>query len=244
MRHTNSYADGKSTATRRTASATPTASPTCTPGGQITTLFASNNFGNPGGANYFDVTVAANPITVTSLDINTAETVAFSNVQVYVLPGMTSVGNETNMALWTLVATGSGTGAGVDLPTHVTLSNPIRPKRGHPLRNRCGGRPRNYAPLHQRQWIESKLFQCGPVPCPRIRHQRAVHRAGLLASRLEWDDLLQWRSLRRQSNSNSNAYSDGQLHAKFVPRAHRLCRYRRAYAVAERDLGRARCGGG
>ena len=36
-----------------------------------------NNFGNPGGANYFDVTVAANPITVTSLDINTAETVAF-----------------------------------------------------------------------------------------------------------------------------------------------------------------------
>jgi len=38
---------------------------------------------------------------------------------------MTSQGNETNMALWTQVATGSGTGAGVDLPTHVTLSNPI-----------------------------------------------------------------------------------------------------------------------
>ena len=106
------------------ATATPTASPSCTPA-QITTLFTSNNFGNLGGANYFDVTVAANPITVTSLDINTAETVAFSNVQVYVLPGMTSVGHETDMALWTLVATGSGTGAGVDLPTHVTLSNPI-----------------------------------------------------------------------------------------------------------------------
>ena len=38
---------------------------------------------------------------------------------------MTSVGNETNMALWTQVATGSGTGAGLDLPTHVTLSNPF-----------------------------------------------------------------------------------------------------------------------
>ena len=91
----------------------------------ITTLFTSNNFGNPGGANYFDLTVASNPISVTAFDINTAETVAFSNVRVYVLPGMTSVGHETNMALWTQVATGSGTGAGVDLPTHVTLSNPF-----------------------------------------------------------------------------------------------------------------------
>ena len=27
------------------------------------------------------------------------------------------------MALWTQVATGSGTGAGLDMPTHVTLSN-------------------------------------------------------------------------------------------------------------------------
>ena len=104
--------------------ATPTGSPSCTPS-QITTLFASNNNGSPGGANYFDVTVAANPITVTALDINTSATAAFSNVRVYVLPGMTSVGNETNMALWTQVATGSGTGAGQDVPTHVTLSNPF-----------------------------------------------------------------------------------------------------------------------
>jgi len=36
---------------------------------------------------------------------------------------MTFAGNETNMALWTQVATGSGTGAGQDVPTHVTLSN-------------------------------------------------------------------------------------------------------------------------
>ena len=107
-----------------TATATPTGSPSCTPA-QITTLFATNNGGSAGGAVYFDVTVAANPISVTALDINTASTVSFSNLQVWVLPGMTSVGNETNMALWTQVATGSGTGAGADLPTHVTLSNPI-----------------------------------------------------------------------------------------------------------------------
>ena len=42
------------------------------------------------------------------------------------LPGMTFAGNETNMALWTQVATGSGTGAGAQtMPTHVTLSNPF-----------------------------------------------------------------------------------------------------------------------
>ena len=46
-------------------------------------------------------------------------------MQVWVLPGMTSVGNETNMGLWTQVATGSGTGAGTNVPTHVTLSNPF-----------------------------------------------------------------------------------------------------------------------
>ena len=95
------------------------------PTSSITTLFASNNFGNLGGAVYFDLTVASSPISVTALDINTAETVSFSNFRVYVLPGMTSAGHETNMALWTQVATGSGTGAGVDLPTHVTLSNPF-----------------------------------------------------------------------------------------------------------------------
>src|SRR4029078_9179913 len=38
---------------------------------------------------------------------------------------MTFAGHETNMALWTQVATGSGTGAGQDVPTHVTLSNPL-----------------------------------------------------------------------------------------------------------------------
>src|SRR5438093_2767741 len=95
------------------------------PTNSITTLFASNNNGSPGGAVYFDLTVAAVPITVTSLDLNTASTSPFSNMQVWVLPGMTFQGHETNMALWTQVATGSGTGAGLNLPTHVTLSNPI-----------------------------------------------------------------------------------------------------------------------
>ena len=56
------------------------------------------------------------------------------------LPGMTSVGNETNMACsWTQVATGSGTGAGLDVPTHVTLSNPFTSKAGTLNGIRIGG---------------------------------------------------------------------------------------------------------
>jgi len=94
-------------------------------GQSITTLFGSNNNGSPGGAVYFDITVASNPLLITAFDLNTASTSPFSNMQVWLLAGMTSQGNETNMALWTQVATGSGTGAGTNNPTHVTLSNPF-----------------------------------------------------------------------------------------------------------------------
>ena len=57
----------------------------------------------------FDVNVGANPITVTGLETNTAETVAFSDLQVWVLAGQGGIGNELNPGLWTQVATGSGT---------------------------------------------------------------------------------------------------------------------------------------
>lgn len=91
----------------------------------ITTLFGTNNNGSPGGAVYFDITVASSALSITAFDLNTASTSPFSNLQVWILAGMSSQGNETNMALWTEVATGSGTGAGTDNPTHVTLSNPF-----------------------------------------------------------------------------------------------------------------------
>jgi len=90
----------------------------------ITTLFNSNNNGSNGGAVYFDATIGSVSLSITSFDINTASTTSFSNFRVYLLPGMTSQGHETNAALWgSPVATGSGTGAGVNQPTHVTLSN-------------------------------------------------------------------------------------------------------------------------
>lgn len=91
----------------------------------ITTLFGTNNNGSPGGAVYFDITVASSALSITAFDLNTASTSPFSNLQIWLLPGMTSQGHETNMALWTEVATGSGTGAGTNNPTHVTLSNPF-----------------------------------------------------------------------------------------------------------------------
>lgn len=89
----------------------------------ITTLFGSNNNGSPGGAVYFDANIGSNSLSINSFDINTDISGSFSNFQVWILAGMTSQGNETS-PLWTEVATGSGTGAGIiDSPTHVTLSN-------------------------------------------------------------------------------------------------------------------------
>jgi predicted outer membrane repeat protein len=88
----------------------------------ITTLFATNNSGSNGGAVYFDATVSSSPLSITSFEINTSSTASFSNFQVWLLVGMTSVGNETNPGLWMQVATGTGTGAGTNNPTHVTLS--------------------------------------------------------------------------------------------------------------------------
>lgn len=90
----------------------------------LTTLFASNNGGAAGWNVYYDITVGLNDIEITSFDVNTSATTA-ANMDVYVITG-TYVGNETNAAAWGApVASGSGTGAGVDNPTNMVLSSPI-----------------------------------------------------------------------------------------------------------------------
>ena len=81
--------------------------------GQITSTFASNN-GQAG--NMFDVTTLANPITVTSLDLNLNP--GTYTVEVYTKPG-TYVGYETNPSAWTMVATGTVTSAGEGLPSEL-----------------------------------------------------------------------------------------------------------------------------
>ena len=100
----------------------------CTPD-SLDTLYAGGNFGSVGGAVYFDITVGATDLDVTSFDMNTAEAGAFT-ADVYVFEG-TYVGNQANPALWgTAVATGSGTGAGAGLPSTATLDAPITMSAG------------------------------------------------------------------------------------------------------------------
>lgn len=87
----------------------------------LTTLYARNNGGAFGGAVYIDVTVVGSGLTITGFDTNTAETVAF-DFEVWT-HATTHVGFEGAGAGWTQVATGSGTGAGIDNPSSVTLNN-------------------------------------------------------------------------------------------------------------------------
>ena len=90
----------------------------------ITTLFAANNSNSAGGGVYFDVTVGALPIEVTSFTTNAnspagGEIIAF---EVYTHAGG-SGGFENSPAGWTLEATGTGIAAIRDTPTAVALSN-------------------------------------------------------------------------------------------------------------------------
>jgi len=95
----------------------------CTPG-SLATLYAGGNGGNPGGAVYFDITVGASDIDITTIDMNTPESGPFT-MDVYVFEG-TYVGNQGNPTPWgASAATGSGTGAGAGLPSTATLDVPI-----------------------------------------------------------------------------------------------------------------------
>jgi hypothetical protein len=88
----------------------------------LTTLFARDNGGSLGGAVYFDVTVNHPAgITVTTMQINTAEMVAL-DLTVYTTPGTYS-GVETTPGVWTQVSTGQGVGQGIDIPTDVNVAD-------------------------------------------------------------------------------------------------------------------------
>ncbi|WP_249041337.1 HYR domain-containing protein, partial [Aequorivita antarctica] len=92
--------------------------------GSLSTLFASNNGGNPGGAVYFDITVGPSDLEVTDIDVNTAEAGSFT-MDIYTLVG-TYVGNEANPGAWgAAAANASGTGAGVDTPSNAVLASSI-----------------------------------------------------------------------------------------------------------------------
>ena len=117
----------------------------------LTTLFASDNSGNLGGAVYFDAQIGALGLVVDGFDTNTAELVTF-DFTVFTLFGTSHVGNEFG-AGWIQVATGTGVGAGDDNPSPVTLDNTflldantlygmavvLGPNAGHDYTNGTGG---------------------------------------------------------------------------------------------------------
>lgn len=88
----------------------------------ITTLFASNNSGSAGGGVYYDITVGALPLEIKSLTVNSNSApgtpIAF---EMWTRTGETWDGNHNSPVGWDLRAIGSGTAAGVDIPTAITL---------------------------------------------------------------------------------------------------------------------------
>lgn len=92
--------------------------------GFITTLFARDNGGANGGAVYFDLTVGANALTITGLDVNTAESNEVGAFSFFTRSG-TAVGNERTAELWTLESTGTIEAKGKDKPSPVTLASSI-----------------------------------------------------------------------------------------------------------------------
>ena len=88
----------------------------------IETLYARNNGGAFGGAVYLDAVVGGIGLIVTGFDTNTNETGITFGWTVFTRDG-TAEGFESSSAGWMQVATGTGTGAGLNVPTHVTMNN-------------------------------------------------------------------------------------------------------------------------
>lgn len=85
--------------------------------GSLTTLFASDN---AFAGNMFDIKPAKD-IDILAVDINSVEAGQTAEVDVYFRLG-TCVGFENSSAGWTLLGSGSGTIAGLDLPTYIDLT--------------------------------------------------------------------------------------------------------------------------
>lgn len=86
--------------------------------GSITTFFNSNN---QFAGNMFDISnIGANPITITSFDINLATGGANALVTVFYTPG-TYAGNETNAGVWTSMGSATVNSAGTNNPTPLNV---------------------------------------------------------------------------------------------------------------------------
>lgn len=92
---------------------------------KLTTLFQGTNTGIAGWGLFFDVDVTTEKgLVITALETNVAESALPATVEIYVCPE-TYVGNERNVPIWQRAAIATGTAAGLDNPTLVTLSPPL-----------------------------------------------------------------------------------------------------------------------
>jgi hypothetical protein len=93
---------------------------------ELTTTFVAGNGGNNGGQVFFDMTVL-NPsgINLGQIAVNTGEGGAFT-LDVYTKP-TTYVGFTANQAAWTLLTSGTGAGAGANLPSIADLTDIVIP---------------------------------------------------------------------------------------------------------------------
>ncbi len=90
----------------------------------ITTTLTSNNNGAASWTVLYDLTVGANDIEITDIDINTNATTPF-NLDLYTIVG-SYVGNETNATAWGApAASGSGTGMGTNIASNALLDSPL-----------------------------------------------------------------------------------------------------------------------
>ena len=88
----------------------------------LTTLFAGNNLGNAGGGVYFDITTVGGAIQVLGFDVNTGAAVGTAIAfEVWTHPGGWD-GNHNSSAGWTLQSPGTGTAAGMDIPSAITIT--------------------------------------------------------------------------------------------------------------------------
>ena len=91
----------------------------------LTTLFAGNNLGNAGGGVYFDITTVGGAIQVLGFDVNTGALVGTAIAfEVWTHP-VTWDGFHNSSAGWTRVGVGTGTAAGMDIPSAITLNAPF-----------------------------------------------------------------------------------------------------------------------
>lgn len=86
--------------------------------GQLTTLFASNN-GFRG--NMFDIEPITDITEITAIDVNVDPAGLATNVDVWYRMD-TCVGHDLSPTGWMLLGSGTGTAAGVDLPTFIDLA--------------------------------------------------------------------------------------------------------------------------